>query len=78
MVGLSGVHVDGKPMGRQPATSRSVLAAVLRWPWVPPAAAVVVVSAAGQLGRVWWYVALGGVVVSAAAVVGGLMRRGRD
>lgn len=78
MVGLSGVHVDGKPMGKQPATSRSVLATVLRWPWLPPAVAVVVVSVAGQFGRVWWYVALGGVVAGGVAVVGGLFRRGRD
>jgi hypothetical protein len=54
-----------------------VLAAVLRWPWVPPAVAVVVVSVAGQLGRTTWWVALGGVVAGGVAVVGGLVRRGR-
>jgi hypothetical protein len=77
MVGLSGFHVDGKPMVRQPAAGRSVLVTALRWPWATPVLAVVAVSLAGQVGRTWWYMTLGGMAMAVALLARGLRRWGR-
>jgi hypothetical protein len=76
MVGLSVGYVDGKAMVGLRRFEGSVLARVVKSPWLPPALAIVVVGAAAQLGSGWLFGTLSVVTLCAVAAVVGLCVRG--